>query len=210
MSTQLRGRRSGPFWSLLFFVTVAALAVGYVLGAQRTGLSSIVHSSPVATVALLLMTAVETPTSAMTLTHDASAVQTVVAAQLATAVAATLTAQPTPDQAATATSVAAALNRAVAATLTAQGHTLPTPTVTLEPQETPFSDCLGIVRVEAANLYQGPSATYPKVGIVQRGEALMLMEHTNGNMWFRVSPTNSAGAQGWILGYLINIPSSCR
>lgn len=210
MSTQLRGRRSGPFWSLLFFVTVAALAVGYVLGAQRAGILSMAQSSPVATVALLLMTAVETPTIAVTLTPDASAVQTVVAAQLATALAATLTAQPTPDQDATATTVAAALSTAVAATLTAPQRTLPAPTATSEIQATPFGNCLGTVRVEGANLYQGPSATYPKVGKVQRGESLMLMEHTNGNMWFKVGPTNSAGDQGWILGYLINIPSSCR
>lgn len=210
MSTQLRGRRSGPFWSLLFFVTVAALAVGYVLGAQRAGLSSIVHSSPVATVALLLMTAVETPTSAVTLTPDASAVQTVVAAQLATALAATLTAQPTPDQAATATREAVLLNSAVAATLTAQGHTLPTPTVTLEPQETPFSDCLGTVRIEGANLYQGPGATYPKAGTVHRGESLRLLAHTYGKIWIKVSSTSLSREQGWISGYLINIPSSCR
>ena len=37
MSTQLRGRRSGPFWSILFLLTIVALALGYFVGAQQKG-----------------------------------------------------------------------------------------------------------------------------------------------------------------------------
>lgn len=152
MSSQLRGQRSGLLWLFILSLVIAALAIGYFFGAQRPGSSLFssaaqVSASPTWTpivaatsAAIAIVTLVDTPTAAATATPDLAMIQTVVAAQLASAMAATLTAQPTPDQAATATSEAERLNMAVVATLAAQ----PSATPTVQPTNSPTATSDGI------------------------------------------------------------------
>lgn len=195
MSMQLRGRRSGAFWSLLVLMTITALGIGYFLGAQRAG-APLIH---------LFAQAEPSPKPPT----GAEAITSISANVLATALTATLTAQPTIDQAATATIIAVQLNTAVSATLTAWPQITPTPIATLNAQETPIGNCIGAVRVEVASLYQGPGDIYAKVGEVHRGEPLTLLAHTKGKIWIKVSQINSPGDQGWISGYLVGIPADC-